>query len=97
MQRGTAGVGVITDVTHLQGCSSLSEELIDERSLPCWVEQATCDLMACAGGRVILGPCDPIQVPALRTPWLCSVDESGSRCESDVRAGRHGPDIGQPP
>ena len=83
--------------TLIKGGIDLLERLNDEGSLSCWVEQTTCDLTACAGGRVTLGPFDPIQAPALRTPWLCSVDESVFRCESDLTAGCQGPEICQPP
>jgi len=91
--------GCITDGPHFPkgGPAYRNGLFIDEGSLPCWEERATFDLMACAGGRVTFDPFDPIQAPAPRKPWLCSVDESGSRYGSDLVAGRHGPGIGQPP
>jgi len=57
----------------------------------------TSGLMACAGGRVPLGHCDPIQVPGPRRPWLSCVGESGSRCVDALGIERRGAEAGQAP
>ena len=40
--------------------------------------------MACAGGRVALGQCDPILAPGPKRPWLFCVGESGFLCGDDL-------------
>ena len=63
----------------------------------CWAGWVPCDLMACAGGRAVLGQFDPIQAPVPRRPWLSCVGESGSRCEDDLGVERRGREAGQVP
>ena len=61
----------------------------------CLVEWVTCGLTACAGGRVTVGQCDPIQAPVPKRPWLSCVGESGSRCEDDLGVEHRGSEAGQ--
>jgi hypothetical protein len=80
-----------------------------ELLFPCWsgflmrgssfylMGWGTSGLMACAGGRVPLGHCDPIQVPGPRRPWLSCVGESGSRCVDALGIERRGAEAGQAP
>ena len=71
--------------------SAAAGALIYEGFFALWAWWMTCDLLACADGRVILGQFGPIQAPRPRRPGLSCVGESESRCEGDLGVGHRGP------